>query len=272
VDLISTPHILTTTNEEATIQVGQNVPFIAGTNFAGAGIGIGFPVQNIQRQDVALTLKIKPQVNAGERVKLEIDLELTEIAGQNRELGPTTTKRKVKTTVRVQDNQTVVIGGLMRDRTSEGVSKVPILGDIPLIGNLFRVKNKSIEKRNLLIFMTPHIVLNSADFQKIFRQKMKERQEFLETFYAQKYKELQDRAEMRPTGALDQMLVDYDRRRREETKALQEKEQSQQVNQKRYLRPRHEEISIRRGTPKKEGEKAKKEGEKAKKEGEKAKK
>jgi general secretion pathway protein D len=183
VDLLSSPHILTTANEEASIQVGQNVPFIAGTSFSSAGLGMSFPVRNIQRQDVALTLKIKPQINAGDRIRLELDLEITEIAAQDPELGPTTTKRQVKTTVRVRDNQTVVIGGLMRDRVSEGVSKVPFLGDIPLIGSLFRVKSRKIEKRNLLIFLTPHIILHPVDFQRIFHEKMRERQQFLREFH-----------------------------------------------------------------------------------------
>lgn len=186
VDIISTPHILTTTNEEATIQVGQNVPFIAGTSFSAAGLGVSFPVRNIQRQDVALTMRIKPQINAGDNVKLELDMELTEIAAQNPELGPTTTKRKVKTTVRVRDNQTVVVGGLMRDRISEGVAKVPFLGDIPLLGGLFRVKNRTMEKRNLLIFLTPHIILQASDFQRIFKKKMNERRKFLKMFYDNK--------------------------------------------------------------------------------------
>lgn len=186
VNIISTPHIITVTNEEASIQVGENVPFIAGTSFSSAGLGVAFPVRNIQRQDVALTLKIKPQINVGNRVKLELDLEITEVAEQNQELGPTTTKRKVKTEVRVRDNQTIVIGGLMRDRVSFGVSKVPFLGDIPLIGALFRVKTKDVTKRNLLIFLTPHIITGPADFHRIFKKKMDERKKFLKMFYDEK--------------------------------------------------------------------------------------
>ncbi len=243
VDLISTPHVLATTNEEATLQVGQNVPFIAGTNFSSMGVGVGFPVQNIQRQDVALTLKLKPQVNAGDRVKIEIDLELTEIASQNRELGPTTTKRKIKTTVRVRDNQTIVIGGLIRDRQAKGVSKVPILGDIPLLGALFRVEQNSMEKRNLLIFMTPHIVLTASDFRKIFQKKMQERQEFLDAYYTQKYKELRDSAKLRATGVLDQVFREHEqvasRIEREKQKKLDK--QKQKESQKEI--PRAQQIS-----------------------------
>lgn len=210
VDIISTPHILTAANEEASIQVGQNVPFIAGTSFAAAGLGAAFPVRNIQRQDVALNMKIKPQINAGDRIKLELDLEITEIAGQDPELGPTTTKRKVKTVVRIKDNQTVVLGGLMRDRVSEGVAKVPFLGDIPLLGALFRTKNRTVEKRNLLIFMTPHIVMTPADFRRIFRKKMKERKKFLRAFYTYKRDKIEKKLKSRPPlsrhGLIDRIL------------------------------------------------------------------
>lgn len=210
VDIISTPHILTAANEEASIQVGQNVPFIAGTSFSAAGLGVAFPVRNIQRQDVALTMTIKPQINAGDRIKLDMDLEITEIAGQDPELGPTTTKRKVKTVVRVKDNQTVVLGGLMRDRVSEGVSKVPFLGDIPLVGALFRVKNRRVEKRNLLIFITPHIVMSPADFRRIFVKKMNERKKYLQAFYTyqrdQMDKRMGKKKEYSQHGLLDRLL------------------------------------------------------------------
>jgi general secretion pathway protein D len=184
VDIISTPHVLTTANEEATLQVGQNVPFIAGTTITG-GIAGGIPaIRNIQRQDVALTLKLKPQIDAGSYIRMDFEQELTELAGQDPELGPTTTKRKIKTVVLAKDNQTVVIGGLMRDKVTNGVSKVPILGDIPLLGTLFKVQNRIVEKRNLLVFMTPYIIHSMYDFKRIFRNKMKERQDFLDTFYA----------------------------------------------------------------------------------------
>ncbi|HAA57061.1 MAG TPA: type II secretion system protein GspD [Myxococcales bacterium] len=186
VDIISTPHILTTTNKEATLQVGQNVPFIAGTTFTGTSLP-GVPnIQNIQRQDVALTLKIKPQVDAGDYVRLDFQQELTELAGQDPELGPTTTKRQIKTVILARDKQTVVIGGLVRDKVTNGASKVPLLGDLPLIGALFRVKNKIKEKHSMLVFLTPHIINHTNDFRKIFEQKMKERQQFVEIFYGKR--------------------------------------------------------------------------------------
>ncbi|MCK6509823.1 type II secretion system secretin GspD [Myxococcota bacterium] len=183
VDVISTPHILTTANEEATLQVGQNVPFIAGTTFTGGVAGVP-AIRNIQRQDVALTLKLKPQIDAGSYIRIDFEQELTELAAQDPELGPTTAKRKIKTVVLAKDRQTIVIGGLIRDKLTNGSSKVPVLGDIPLLGALFRVQNRVVEKRNLLVFMTPYVITSMHDFREIFRKKMEERQQFLERFYA----------------------------------------------------------------------------------------
>ncbi|MCB9638046.1 MAG: type II secretion system secretin GspD [Myxococcales bacterium] len=183
VDVLSTPHILTTANEEATLQVGQNVPFIAGTTFTGGVAGVP-AIRNIQRQDVALTLKLKPQIDAGSYIRIDFEQELTELAAQDPELGPTTAKRKIKTVVLAKDRQTIVIGGLIRDKVTNGVSKVPVLGDIPLLGALFRVQNRVVEKRNLLVFMTPYVINSMYDFRQIFQRKMEERQKFLDRFYA----------------------------------------------------------------------------------------
>jgi general secretion pathway protein D len=216
VNVLSTPHILSSDNEEAEILVGQNVPFITGGGFGGGlpfgglggaipglggiggaaglgglagglgalgglgGFGGGFPL--IQRQDVALTLKLTPQINAGDFVKLKVEQEVNDLAGDDPIRGPTTTKRRVKTVVSVKDQQTVVIGGLIRDNYTEDINKVPILGDVPIIGYFFRDTAKRVEKRNLILFLTPHIIKDQSDFQRIFRQKMKERQEFLERF------------------------------------------------------------------------------------------
>lgn len=188
-DLVSAPHILATANKEATIQVGQNVPFIAGTTFTGAGVAGVPPIRNIQRQDVALTLKIKPQVDAGSYVRLDFEQELTELGKQDPELGPTTTKQKIKTVILAKDRQTVVIGGLISKKTTTSVAKVPFLGDIPLLGALFRVNKKEKERRNLLVFLTPYIIHSSADFRRIYEQKMKERKQFMKLYYSGKDKD-----------------------------------------------------------------------------------
>lgn len=178
-NVLSTPHILTMDNEEAEIIVGSNVPFITGQ----ARDANNRPVLSIQRQDVALTMKIKPQINESDFVRLQIQQEITELVSISETLGPTTTKRAAKSTVVVKDNQTIVIGGLIRDRQTADAEKVPFLGDIPILGRLFRRDKNLKEKTNLLIFLTPHIVKDDDDFRRIFSRKMKERREFLQRFY-----------------------------------------------------------------------------------------
>ena len=209
VNILSTPHILTMDNEEAEIIVGENIPFISGVggglgslgslggslgglldnsslpsglgSLAGSLGGFGGGV-SVQRQDVALTLRITPQINESNFVRLEIEEEVEDVQSIDPVLGPRTTTRQARTTVVVQDQQTIVIGGLMRDTTTEDVGKVPFLGDIPLIGRLFRHTSTRSVKTNLLLLLTPYIIRDTADFQEIFRRKMEEREEFLAFF------------------------------------------------------------------------------------------
>lgn len=209
VNVLSTPHILTTDNEEAEITVGQNVPFQSGfstglgglgglAGLAGAGtsglsglsglsalggLGGGTPFGSIQRQNVDLKLSVKPQINESDFVRLVITEQIEEIASQDAVLGPTTSKRSAKTTIVAKDQETVVIGGIMQDRIVESTSKTPVLGDIPLLGNLFRQQSRRKVKTNLLLFLTPYIIRDSSDFRRIFERKMKERQQFVEQFY-----------------------------------------------------------------------------------------
>jgi general secretion pathway protein D len=207
-NVLSTPHILTTDNEEAEITVGQNVPFQSGFSpsslgsslggLAGAaggagglpgglgsvlGGGLGSFFAPIQRQNVDLKLKIKPQINEGDLIRMVVDEQTEEIASQDPVLGPTTSKRSAKTTIVVRDQQTVVIGGLIQERNIESVNKVPILGDIPLLGHLFREQEHHKIRTNLLLFLTPYIIRDQSDFQRIFERKVKERQQFVEEFY-----------------------------------------------------------------------------------------
>lgn len=210
VNVLSTPHILTTDNEEAEITVGQNVPFQSGFSAGGlgglgglAGLaggaagglgglgglagglgGLGGGVfGQIQRQNVDLKLSIKPQINESDYVRLVINEQIEEIASSDPVLGPTTSKRSAKTTVVAKDQETIVIGGIMQDRLVESVSKTPILGDIPLLGNLFRQQTRRKVKTNLLLFLTPYIIRDAGDFRRIFERKLKERQQFVEQFY-----------------------------------------------------------------------------------------
>ncbi len=206
VNVLSTPHILTSDNEEAEISVGQNVPFQAGfapqgvsnllggagtegatadsllRSFSGLG-GLGSLYAPIQRQNVELRLRIRPQINESDFVRLEIDEQIEEIASVDRTLGPTTSRRTAKTTVVARDGQTIVLGGLMQERNVESVSKVPLLGDVPVIGRLFRTSEVRAVKTNLLLFLTPYIIKDESDFRRIFEQKLEERQEFIEQFY-----------------------------------------------------------------------------------------
>jgi general secretion pathway protein D len=209
VNVLSTPHILTTDNEEAEITVGQNVPFQSGFSTGGLGLGglgalpgttgglgnlgslgalggfggFGTAFGTIQRQNVDLKLSVKPQINESDYVRLVITEQIEEIASKDPILGPTTSKRTAKTTVVARDQETVVIGGIMQDRLVESVSKVPLLGDIPVLGHLFRSQTRQKIKTNLLLFLTPYIIRDSSDFRRIFERKMKERQQFVEQFY-----------------------------------------------------------------------------------------
>jgi len=203
VNVLSTPHLLTSDNEEAEITVGQNVPFQAGFapqlpsgtgttlgtgSLATAGSllgGIGSYYAPINRQNVELKLNIKPQINASDYIRMVINESTEEIASTDPVLGPTTSKRTAKTTVVAKDQETVVIGGIMQERTIESVGKVPVLGDIPLLGYLFRDTTRHKIKTNLLLFLTPYIIRDASDFRRIFEKKMAERQRFVEEFYGQ---------------------------------------------------------------------------------------
>ena len=206
VNVLSTPHILASDNEEAEITVGQNVPFQAGFapgNLGAVGattpgtttpgtttpinpfLGLGSFFAPIQRQNVELKLTVKPHINKSDEIRMVINESTEEIASQDPVLGPTTAKRSAKTTVIAKDQETVVLGGIMQDRTIESTSKTPILGDIPIIGHLFREQTHQRLKTNLLLFLTPYIIKDKTDFRRIFEKKMKERQQFIELFYGQ---------------------------------------------------------------------------------------
>ncbi|MCG8425453.1 MAG: type II secretion system secretin GspD [Proteobacteria bacterium] len=188
VNILSSPHLLTTDNEEAEISVGENIPYQSSfSNFGTGGQtgtgGFAIPVQSVQRQDVALTLKITPHVNGSDMVRLEIDQEISDIASPNfGGLGPSWSKRTIKTTVVVRDQQSIVIGGLMRDRNSYTESKIPLLGDIPLLGYLFKATQTRKTKTNLLVLLTPYVIKDQMDIEQIVQRKVRQRNEFMRTF------------------------------------------------------------------------------------------
>ena len=166
-NVLSTPTIVTLDNEEAEIIIGQNAPFVTGTftTSVDGGDGVGNPFQTIERQDVGLTLRVKPQINEGNAIQLDINQEVSSVVPTATSLaqGPTTNKRSLKTNVLVEDGQVLVLGGLIDDQFDETIQKVPGLGDIPVIGGLFRYRQASKTKRNLMIFLHPVILRNALD-------------------------------------------------------------------------------------------------------------
>ena len=199
-NVLSAPNLLTLDNKEASIEIGETVPFPTGGFLGGlggasgaSGLG-GFPSVSFTREDVGIILRITPQVNDSGYVTMDVYQEISEAKeGSTADTlasgGPTTTKRSAETTVSVLSNQTIVIGGLMQEVDSQSESKVPVLGDIPLIGFLFRNKAKTKRKTNLLIFLTPHVIEDPEDLQEVYKIKMLQRQEFMRRFYGKSKEE-----------------------------------------------------------------------------------
>ena len=166
-NILSTPSLLTLDNQEAFITVGQNVPFITGsyTN-AGSSDGASNPFQTIERENVGITLAVTPHINEGDSVVLEIEQEVSNViigASQISEAADIiTSERKIQTKVLAQDSKVVVLGGLIEDNVQDGQQKVPILGDIPFLGRLFRTDSVDVSKTNLLIFIRPTIIRDNA--------------------------------------------------------------------------------------------------------------
>ena len=138
--------------------IGQNVPFITGsfTNTGASGSSVN-PFQTVERKDVGLTLKVKPQIGEGGTVRMVIYQENSSVVGTT-PAGPTTDKSAIETTVVVDDGAIMVLGGLLKDEYTGSVAKVPYLGDIPVLGNLFRLDNRSRSKSNLMVFLRPVII------------------------------------------------------------------------------------------------------------------
>ena len=184
VKVLSTPQILTSDNKDAEILVGENVPFISQsqTSVANATSTSGTLnsgiLNSIVRQDVGIILKINPQITEGDHVKLDIYTEISSVQSQSDaltvSLGPTITKRSTKTSVVVKDNQIVAIGGLIQDNDEETVTKMPVLGDIPLLGWLFKTRAITKDKTNLIVFLNPHIIKEDERLAEITKDKQKE--------------------------------------------------------------------------------------------------
>ena len=172
INIISAPHILTSDNEQAEIRIGDNIPIVTSRVDAATGGGVLSTSVNVERQDIGVTLRVTPQISEGNTVRLELFQELsavnqalTDITGSAADVGVALSNRRIENTVVVADGETIVIGGLIGDRYSDTVTKVPFLGDIPILGWLFKTQERTLTKTNLLVFLTPHIVRNPADLE-----------------------------------------------------------------------------------------------------------
>ncbi len=164
-NVLSTPNIMTSDNKEAEIFVGENVPFLSGTNLTSTGLS----QQSIERKDTGIILKIKPQISEGEYVKLDIYQEISAVKDFGTATSPNlgSTKRSAKTSVVVKNTDTVLIGGLIQDTDQVVESKIPLLGDIPGLGWLFKTRTNKRDKTNLLIMLTPRIIKDARDLAEV---------------------------------------------------------------------------------------------------------
>jgi general secretion pathway protein D len=169
-NIVSTPNLITLDNEEAKIVVGSNVPFITG-QFTNTGTGTTNPFQTIERKDVGLTLRIRPQIGEGGTVRMTIYQESSSVQDKaavgTSNAGPSTNKRSIESNVVVDDGSIIVLGGLIEDRFSESNSQVPLLGDLPLVGNLFRSKSRTKNRTNLMVFLRPVVLRDAPSADKL---------------------------------------------------------------------------------------------------------
>jgi general secretion pathway protein D len=170
-NILSTPSIVTLDNEEAEIIVGQNVPFITGQFTNTGSSDPSNPFTTIERQDVGLTLRVTPQINEGDTVKLDLEQEVSSVIAITETSGPVTRKRSIKTSVLVDDGGILILGGLMEETVNDTISKVPLLGDIPLLGKLFTSESTGKDKQNLMVFLRPSILRDDKDAAYVTNEK-----------------------------------------------------------------------------------------------------
>lgn len=173
VNVLSTPKVITLDNQESSIFVGQNIPILTGSSTSG-GAGTSDPFQTIEREDVGVELIVTPSISEGELVRLEIEQSLNNLTLSSTTVDVITTKRKIKTNVLADDGETIVLGGLISDDVKTSEQKVPLLGDIPFLGALFRSTSTEVRKSNLMIFLRPTILRDKADAQRVTQSKFDE--------------------------------------------------------------------------------------------------
>lgn len=232
INFVAEPHLYTSDNQEASIEVGRTVPTQGALTFPGGGAGGGLvPVASIQRQDVALKLKVTPHVNDSEQVTLDVELENNEIESESPTLGVTTTKRRIKLdSVVARDDQPVVLGGLTQEVEKESRKQIPGLGSIPLLGWLFKSTRRDRVKINLMTILVPHIIETPDDVRRIHERRMKERLEFIERYTAFKRRDLDISVNYRKKSGLlaeinreaDRMMTEDEFRRRADLELQQQ--------------------------------------------------
>lgn len=163
-NVLSTPNLLTLDNEEAQIIIGENVPFVTGSYANSTGSATVNPFTTVERKDVGLMLRVRPQISENGSVKLTLYQEVSKVndATANNANGPTTSKRSIESSVMVQDGNVIVIGGLLEDTYSMGQDKVPLMGDLPVVGGLFRNESRKRQKSNLMVFLRPVVIRDDA--------------------------------------------------------------------------------------------------------------
>ena len=171
--ILSTPQIMTLDNEEAEINVGSNVPYLTRQDTSAGVVSTagGINYSSYEYKDVGVTLLITPHINAEDFVRLKIDQKISKVTTGAEIARPTTLKRQAKTTVVVKDRETIVIGGLMGDSTTENTYRLPCLGNIPILGWLFKSATESRDKTNLYVFITPHIIRTQKDAAALYMEK-----------------------------------------------------------------------------------------------------
>ncbi|HEX5709754.1 MAG TPA: secretin N-terminal domain-containing protein [Sulfuricurvum sp.] len=191
-NILSEPSILCIDNQESSIYVGKTQSISSGTTQ-----GVGISQENFTRQDIGLTLKIKPRLSNDHKVLLGVAAKLEDIESDSNSGRPSTTKREVLTSAIVNNGESVIIGGLIREKTDEANTKIPLLGDIPYLGNLFKNKATSRDKINLVIILTPYIIEKSGDLNTL-RAQLTELDAIQERYVANITKNIETKKESQP--------------------------------------------------------------------------
>jgi general secretion pathway protein D len=242
-NIILAPTILTADNEESQITVGQNIPIITSRVQSAEGVtgAQNLATSNtVERQDVGVTLRVTPQISEGDTVRLDVFEEISQVLSEDPDLGPTTSKRTVENTVYVKDMETVLIGGIIQDRQTTSLTKVPFLGDIPILGWAFKSTTDRTEKVNLLIVLTPHIIRDPQDLRRVT---LEHRERFRsEAGDALEYGKAQREARERALAAGMELPLDPNPVRRH----LEVQERRYPLEELPELRKRHQEMERQR--------------------------